>query len=122
MKEAQFVVAEEVTEVQKSLDGSFPRTRKRLEAHTIAIERVMFNGGCTIVFWTDGTKTVVKCDKREEFDMEKGLMAAIIKRLYGCPSQNTSGYNALFREFCVESNIETNKKSKKEQVISNMIV
>ena len=47
------------------------------------IDRVTFNGPATIVFWTDGTKTVVKCMEDEDFDPEKGLAMAICKRLYG---------------------------------------
>lgn len=47
------------------------------------IERVIFNGPATIVFWNDGTKTVVKCMEGEEFDEEKGISMAFMKKLYG---------------------------------------
>lgn len=40
------------------------------------IERVIFHDPATIVFWRDGTKTVVKAHN-EKFDKEKGLLAAI---------------------------------------------
>lgn len=50
---------------------------------SMKIDRVTFNGPATIVFWTDGTKTIVKCMEDEEFDPEKGLAMAICKRLYG---------------------------------------
>ena len=49
----------------------------------IYIERVIFNGPATIVFWTDDTKTVVKCGKDETFDPEKGLAMAISKKMFG---------------------------------------
>lgn len=42
-------------------------------------ERVIFNGPATIVLWSDGKKTVVKCHN-EPFDYEKGLAMAIVKR------------------------------------------
>lgn len=45
-----------------------------------SIERVIFNPPATIVFWSDGTKTVVKCCKDDIFDPEKGLAMAICKR------------------------------------------
>lgn len=44
-------------------------------------QRVIFNGPATIVFWTDGTKTVVKCHG-EKFDPEKGLAMAAMKKRF----------------------------------------
>lgn len=34
---------------------------------TFVIDKVIFNPPATIVFWKDGTKTVVKCKEGEEF-------------------------------------------------------
>jgi len=47
------------------------------------IERVIFHEPATIVFWNDGTKTVVKCMEGELFDEEKGIAMAFMKKLYG---------------------------------------
>ena len=47
------------------------------------IKNVIFNDPATIVFWDDGTKTVVKCQDGDEFDPEKGLAMAIVKKAYG---------------------------------------
>lgn len=47
-----------------------------------AIKNVIFNEPATIVFWADGTKTVVKAEN-EDFDPEKGLTMAIAKKVYG---------------------------------------
>ena len=47
------------------------------------IERVIFNRPATIVFWNDNTKTIVKCMKDEEFDEEKGIAMAFMKKMYG---------------------------------------
>lgn len=49
-------------------------------AHTVIpkIKDVIYNDPATIVFWEDGTKTVVKC-KNEKFDPEKGLAMAFQK-------------------------------------------
>ena len=47
------------------------------------IERVIFNEPATIVFWSDNTKTVVKCMEGELFDEEKGIAMAFMKKLYG---------------------------------------
>lgn len=57
------------------------------------IKEVIFNPPATIIFWKDGTKTVVKCQQGELFDAEKGLAMAYIKRLLG----NTGAYNELFK-------------------------
>lgn len=47
------------------------------------IADVIFSGPATIIKWTDGTKTVVKCGKVENFDPEKGLAMAITKKALG---------------------------------------
>lgn len=44
------------------------------------IKRVIFNPPATIVFWTDGTKTVVKAHD-EPFDQEKGIAMALVKKM-----------------------------------------
>lgn len=48
-----------------------------------AIEKVIFNKPATIVFWSDGTKTVVKVQKGDKFNKEKGLAMAITKKALG---------------------------------------
>lgn len=48
----------------------------------VGIKDVIFNDPATIVFWTDGTKTVVKA-VNEDFDKEKGLAMAISKKYFG---------------------------------------
>lgn len=53
------------------------------------IKDVKFSGPATIVFWTDGTKTVVKCRKGDKFDPEKGIAMACAKKLMG----NEDGYH-----------------------------
>ena len=50
---------------------------------TTKIKKVIFNDPATIVFWEDGTKTVVKCSQNDIFDPEKGLAMAIAKRTLG---------------------------------------
>lgn len=47
------------------------------------IKNVIFNPPATIVFWNDGTKTVVKCDERDQFDPEKGITMAFFKKMHG---------------------------------------
>ena len=60
------------------------------------IKNVIFNDPATIVFWTDGTKTVVKCQEGDEFDPEKGLTMAIAKKVYG----NKGYYCNVIKKWC----------------------
>lgn len=47
------------------------------------IKQVIYNNPATIVFWSDGTKTVAKCNEFEDkYDKEKGLLLCIMKKLY----------------------------------------
>ena len=47
------------------------------------IEEVIFQEPATIVKWSDGTKTVVKCKEGETFEKEVGLAMAIAKKYFG---------------------------------------
>lgn len=49
----------------------------------MSIKNVIFNPPATIVFWGDGTKTVVKCQEGEAFDPEKGITMAFFKKMHG---------------------------------------
>ena len=51
------------------------------------ITNVIFNDPATVVFWSDGTKTVVKCCEDDIFDEEKGLAMAVLKKLSGNSSE-----------------------------------
>ncbi len=48
--------------------------------HMPDIKDFKFSWDHTIVFWSDGTKTIVKCADTEDFDPEKGLALAFMKR------------------------------------------
>lgn len=77
------------------------------------IKNVIFNKPATIVFWADGTKTVVKCE-HEDFDPEKGLAMAIVKKTM---ADNHSYYNEIFKKWipkeepvAILGDLVTNKK------------
>lgn len=50
---------------------------------SLLIKKVIFNDLATIIFWQDGTKTVVKTQNGEVFDPEKGMAMAIAKKAMG---------------------------------------
>lgn len=49
----------------------------------LGIKRVIFNDPATIIYWEDGTKTVVKVQDGEAFDEEKGFAMAVLKKMLG---------------------------------------
>ena len=57
--------------------------QKSNEQYPPKIKNVIFNNPATIVFWSDGTKTVVKCQDDDIFDPEKGLAMAVCKKAFG---------------------------------------
>ena len=75
-------------------------------SHIPEIKNVIFNDPATIVFWEDGTKTVVKCQDCDGFDPEKGLAMAIAKKAYG----NKGNYcNKLKKWLPKEEPVDTNR-------------
>lgn len=69
--------------------------------HEDSIRKVIFNSPATIVFWEDGSKTVVKA-VNEPFDPEKGLAMAVCKKFFG----NDSKYYNIFKKWIPEELME----------------
>ena len=59
-----------------------------------SIKKVIFNNPATIVFWSDGSKTVVK-SHLDIYDPEKGLAMAIAKKALG----NEGNYYNIFKKW-----------------------
>ena len=59
------------------------------------IKNVIFNYPATIVFWEDGTKTVVKCQPDDDYSMETGLALCIAKKALG----NKGNFNDIFKKW-----------------------
>lgn len=64
-------------------------------------KKVIFNDPATIVFWCDGSKTVVKAEG-EPFDPEKGLAMAYAKKASG----NTGSYYNEFKKWLPKKKAE----------------
>lgn len=64
------------------------------------IKDVIFNPPATIVKWADGTKTVVKCQRKEGdvYSKEVGLAMAISKKALG----NKGNFNDVFSKWIKE--------------------
>lgn len=81
-----------IAEQKKKID----ELQRRLKDYKTGmdIQRIVFNPPATIVFWKDGTKTVVKCQKDQEFNPYFGFCTAVAKRIYG----NNSRVNRMVEE------------------------
>ena len=64
----------------------------------IQIKKVVFHDPATIVFWDDGTKTVVKCQDGDTYSKETGLALCIAKKFLG----NKGNFNNVFKKWCEE--------------------
>lgn len=76
------------------------------------IKNVIFNDPATIIFWTDGTKTVVKAQD-EAYDPEKGMAMAIAKKALG----NQGNYCNVFKKWLPEEE----EKVKESTIIGEVI-
>ena len=72
---------------------------------TPSIKKVIFNYPATIVLWSDGSKTVVKCQDGDIYDPEKGLAMAISKKALG----NKGNYCNEFKKWLPEDEEEEEK-------------
>ena len=61
------------------------------------IKHVIFNYPATIVYWDDGTKTVVKCCDDDTYDPEKGLAMCFMKRAL----ENNENHHKVLKKWVV---------------------
>lgn len=80
-----------------------PRITNRL-----AIDRVIYDGPATVVFWKDGTKTVVKCHGDDVFSERVGLLMCIAKKAYG----GNGAFNDVLAEHSADDTQKTNSWSR----------
>ena len=78
------------------------------------INNVIFNDPATVVFWADGTKTVVKCQPGDTFNPETGLAMAITKKALG----NKGNYCNVFHEWLDKEDEKQNQLNKVVSQIS----
>lgn len=62
---------------------NFKRNSFKLLTQAMEPKKVIFNDPATIVYWEDGSKTVVKCGPYDIYDCEKGFAMCVLKQLYG---------------------------------------
>lgn len=84
-------------DLKKQLNSIYGEAAMR-EARRFDIVKVIFNNPATIVFWADGTKTVVKCQEGDVYSKETGMALCIAKRALG----DKSNFNEVFKNFIPE--------------------
>lgn len=74
------------------------------------IDQVWFNPtkGTTVVRWTDGSKTMVRCQGGEPFDKEKGLALCYMKKTLS----NKGSFNEILKKWCPIEEVEEIKEQK----------
>ena len=85
---------------------------KNLYAGGTTIKDVIFNNPATIVKWSDGSKTVVKCQQGDIYNPELGLAMCVVKKCCG----NKGNFNDVFKKW-IPKEVENNVKKAKEKCI-----
>lgn len=67
--------------------------------YALTPKKVIFNDPATIVYWRNGSKTVVKCSNGDVYDREKGFAMCVLKQLY-----SNKFYNRLRNHILQEEN------------------
>ena len=75
-----------------------PRDLEYSRGHVTHIKKVIFNDPATVVIWSDGTKTVVKCQPGDVYSKELGLAMCISKKYLG----NKGNFNEVFKKWIPE--------------------
>jgi len=93
------------------------------------IERYIINDGATIIFWSDGTKTISKRHKEDKFDKEIGFLFAYFYKKWGdnksaqkrvINSIDYKNIKTFLFEFYVKDSGKTTEQAKK--YLANLVV
>lgn len=77
------------------------------------IKDVIFSDRVTVILWKDGTKTMVRAEKREHYDPEKGFAMAVCKKMFG----NEGNYYEVFKKYVPVTRYIVNKKDAKKDIV-----
>jgi hypothetical protein len=95
-KATSFVMTESYKMMMFNLYGLNDSDRPTITKFTP--KKIIFNDPTTIVYWWDGTKTIVKCSEGEEFVEEVGFAMAVMKRLYSDRSKFLKFVEKAYRQ------------------------
>ena len=113
----KYYVGAAITETERKANDKIEELKKDLKAACddywalrakLKVKSVISNYPAVIVFWEDGTKTIVKA-KDEQFDIEKGIAMAFTKKALG----NNYAAGGRLKAIIKHVKIETNKGERK---------
>lgn len=108
--------------VMSALNDGLFSSIDRTGVYIPPISNIKFKNGATIIQFSDGTKTVVRPSKNDEFDYEKGVLYALVKRLYGefdpeTGEFTTEGFSRKIGTL-VKSALDVDKKKTVDEVLN----
>lgn len=56
---------------------------KTMKPTDLRVKNIIYNGPCTIVFWMDNTKTIVRLKEGDTYDPHAAFCIAVAKKVYG---------------------------------------
>lgn len=68
------------------LQPEYP-ARPMQEAFILEVKKIIKNGPATVVFWADGSKTIVKLQDGDQDDIYAAFTAALAKKIFGSTSK-----------------------------------
>ena len=107
-------------EVKKYCDEDIEQTKNLYYGLSLTIKDVIFNPPATIVFWMDGTKTVVKDQGEVFYDPEKGMAMAVAKKAFGNQGNYYNQF-AKYLDFYEKKQQEDSTSSYGNTILENII-
>ena len=94
-------------EILNYITNDIYTTKEAIKTMRNSIKKIIFNDPATIIIWSNGDKTIVKCGEGETYDPEKGMAMAIAKHFLG----DKGNYYETFKKWLPKEH-ETVKESK----------
>ena len=73
--------------VDLKIEGMIVERAEYMENTAVRMKRAIFAPPATIVYWSDDTKTVVKCQEGDTYDKKLGLALCFLKKFTGNKSR-----------------------------------
>ena len=83
-------------------------TEARIDLNFYTPRKIIFNDPVSVVFWQDGTKTIVRRTKGEKFNKYTAFTAALAKKIFG----NNTRVNAIVKSGIDQKEKDAAKKAK----------
>lgn len=85
-----------------------------MSAPTPTIEKIHISGPCTVIIWSDKTKTMVRLQDGEPYDEEKAVYAAIAKKFIGTNKSKSNWLDIIRKKMPNESYAKSDVESVKQ--------